>query len=289
MSNIRYISHTQRDEQWGLTISSCGHQVISPGAEYPPRIHKKNYLFSPHSGRILSEFQIIYIIEGRGRLATKSSGVHKVRKGDIFMIFPGEWHSYAPDEDSGWNEYWIGFNGPNIEARMLNGFFSRNTPLYHVGFNEFIVNLYNEAIRAAKRQEPQFQQLLAGIVNHLLGILLTARVPGQSETLNRSIDLVNMAKTLMIDSIEENISMPIIASKLNVSYTTFRRQFKAITGMSPAQYFISIRIQRAKEMLLGTNAPIKEIAIVLQFESPEYFATLFKKKTGMSPLEFRKM
>ncbi len=246
-------------------------------------------MFTPQTGRILSEFQLVYIIGGGGRLATRSSGVHDVKKGDIFMIFPGEWHSYAPNAETGWNEYWIGFTGLNIETRVLNGFFSREKPLFHVGFNEFVVNLYNEAIRSAKRQEPQFQQLLAGIVNHLLGILLTAKDTSQSETLNRSIEIVNAAKALMIESIEENISMPVIADKLHVSYTTFRRQFKSITGLSPAQYFINIRIQRAKEMLLGTNASIKEIAIVLQFESPEYFSTLFKKKTGISPLEFRRM
>ncbi len=205
------------------------------------------------------------------------------------MLFPGEWHSYAPYEESGWDEYWIGFNGVNIETRVLNGFFSRKSPVYHVGFNEFIINLYNEAIRTAKRQEPHFQQLLSGIVNHLLGILLTARDTTCSESLNRSIDIVNTAKALMIDSIEENVTMPMIAEKLHLSYTTLRRHFKTITGMSPAQYFINIRIQRAKEMLSGTNASVKEISIELQFESPEYFSTLFKKKVGMSPLEFRRL
>ncbi len=205
------------------------------------------------------------------------------------MIFPGEWHSYAPDDSTGWNEYWIGFTGINMEVRVQNGFFSRNKPLFHIGFNEFVVNLYNEAIRAAQRQEPGSQQFLAGIVNHLLGILMNPHRHNKSETLDRAIEAVNMAKVMMIDSIEDDISMPMIAERLHISYTTFRRQFKTITGLSPSQYFINIRIQRAKEMLLGTNASIKEIAMVLQFESPEYFATFFKKKTGMSPLEFRKM
>ncbi len=68
MADIRYISHTERDEQWGLTISSCGHQMILPGEEYPPKIHKQNYMFTTQTGRILTEYQLVYIIGG-GRKA----------------------------------------------------------------------------------------------------------------------------------------------------------------------------------------------------------------------------
>ncbi len=287
MSSIKYISQNKMDTQWGLTVASCGHQKIHAGEEYPPKIHNQEYLFNPEKGRILSEFQLLYIVEGKGRLVTRSSGLHEIKSGDMFIIFPGEWHSYAPDKDSGWDEYWIGFNGTNINARVENGFFSKQTPIYHIGYNEFAVNLYSEAISTAKKQEPYFQQLLAGIVNHLLGILFMSGNKIQSTSAKESLKMVNLAKATMIGCIEEEVSMPEIAQRANVSYTTFRRQFKEITGLSPIQYFINLRIQKAKEMLLGTNASIKEIAILLHFESPEYFATLFKKKTGVTPQKFR--
>ena len=81
--------------------------------------------------------------------------------------------------------------------------------------------------------------------------------------------------------------MPDIAERLNISYTKFRRLFKEYTGQSPARYFINMKIHRAKEMLRGTSASIKEISIILHFETPEYFATLFKSRTGMTPSAFR--
>ncbi len=92
----------------------------------------------------------------------------------------------------------------------------------------------------------------------------------------------------MQTSVEENVSMPDIARKLNVSYATFRHTFKKYTGLSPAQYFINLRLHRAKELLRGTSIPIKEISYRLHFENPEYFATLFKKRTGLKPSNFRK-
>ncbi len=98
-----------------------------------------------------------------------------------------------------------------------------------------------------------------------------------------------MAKTALISSLEEDVSMPEIAERLNVSYTKFRRLFKEYTGMSPAQYFINLKIHRAKEMLRGGNASVKEISIILHFENPNYFTALFKNKTGLTPSEYRTM
>ena len=81
--------------------------------------------------------------------------------------------------------------------------------------------------------------------------------------------------------------MPDVARHFNISYSTFRHIFKRYTGLAPADYFINLKIHRAKELLRSSNIPIKEIAYELHFESPEYFATLFKRRVGMSPSHFR--
>ena len=281
MEPIKYIARNRKDGEWGLTVCSVGHQIIAPGETYPPRKHNQEYMFDPDQGRILPEYQLLYIVEGKGILRTGTAGCMEVKGGDMFIIFPGEWHSYRPDERTGWNEYWIGFEGVNMDNRVDAGFFTPASPLMHIGYNEFAVNLYNEAIRTATRQEPYFQQLLAGIVNHLLGLMFmtgSRNRRGQDENITR---LINLAKNAMQDAIEDDIRMPDIAKRLNISYTKFRRLFKEYTGQSPARYFINMKIHRAKEMLRGTSASIKEISIILHFETPEYFATLFKSRTGM--------
>lgn len=100
--------------------------------------------------------------------------------------------------------------------------------------------------------------------------------------------IIDKARAYLQDSVESDISMPEVAKYLNMSYTTFRHAFKKYTGLSPAQYFFNLKLHRAKEMLRGTTASVKEISYMLHFESPEYFATAFRKKTGQSPSEFRK-
>ena len=288
MEPIKYIAQNDRDREWGLAVCSVGHQKISAGENYPPKKHNQEYMFDPEHGRILPEYQLIYIVDGSGMLSTKSAGCTKIKCGDMFMLFPGEWHSYRPDAGTGWNEYWIGFHGINIDNRVQAGFFSVKSPVFHIGYNEYVVGLYQEAIHTAMRQEPFFQQLLAGVVNHMLGIMFMTGNLNLRRKDDGIKELVDMAKNAMADAVEENTSMPEIAERLNIGYTKFRRLFKEYTGLSPAQYFIDLRIHRAKEMLRGTSASIKEISLVLQFENPEYFATTFKKRTGLTPSEFRR-
>ncbi len=288
MKPIKYITENPSDALWGLSICSVGYQNVQPGDSYPPSGHNEEYSFSPEKGRTLNEYQLLYIASGHGELHTAHAGKIDIKEGDMFLIFPGEWHSYKPSSQTGWEEYWIGFRGANVDHRVQAGFFSTNSPVYHVGHNTVIIDLYRKAIDTASLQEPYFQQLLAGIVNHLLGMMF---MTSQNRSLLSSPELpkvITEARMFMQSKVEEMVYMPDVAKHLNISYASFRHLFKKYTGLSPAQYLINLRLHRAKELLRGSQASIKEISYRLQFENPEYFATLFKKKTGVKPSEFRK-
>ena len=231
-----------------------------------------------------STFQLT---DTQGHLKTARGGEYVIEAGTMFLIFPGEWHSYQPDADTGWDEYWIGFKGSNIDRRVNAGFLTPEHPVYRVGHLDVAISLFREAIRVATRQESYFQQLLCGVVNHLLGLMFMTSINMDYQRESDVPELVRQAREWMQQSIEEDISMPDVASAMNVSYTTFRRLFKRYTGLAPSQYFINLRLHRAKQLLRSTDESIKEISFRLHFENPEYFATLFKKRTGMTPSEFR--
>ena len=286
MLPIKYIAQTERDEEWGLTVCSVGYQKIMPNEEYPPMTHNLEYIFTPEKGRVINEYQLLYIAEGRGTLTTASAGKYSISEGDIFLIFPGEWHTYSPNPETGWKEYWIGFKGINIDSRVSAGFFSKHSPIYKVGYNDTLISLFKEAIQVAMKQEKHFQQLLAGIVNYMLGLAFSI---DSNKKLKNSMnqELVNRARTFMQENIETNIEMPEIADHLIISYSSFRHIFKQYTGIAPSQYYLNLKIQRAKDMLKSSTASIKEISYILHFDTPEYFTKLFKKKTGLTPSQFR--
>ncbi len=62
---------------------------------------------------------------------------------------------------------------------------------------------------------------------------------------------------------------------------------RSITGQTTQQHIHNKLIEKAKELLTTTNLSVSEIAYYLGFEYPQSFNKLFKKKTDISPLEFR--
>lgn len=63
--------------------------------------------------------------------------------------------------------------------------------------------------------------------------------------------------------------------------------FKKNYKISPIQYLIGVRIDRAKKLLCFADKPIGEIAAEVGFSTPVYFSEMFRKYQGMSPREFR--
>lgn len=283
----RYIIANEQDLLWGLTVNTVGKQVINKGENYPPTNHPTRYLFSIERGRKLDEYQLLYITQGEGIFTSQSQKKIKVQAGYMFLLFPQEWHTYRPDKETGWEEYWIGFKGENIDNRIKNGFFSKQKPIFHVGIQTEIVQLYNQGIQIAKEQKAGYQQLLAGITNHLLGWAYSSDKHSGFEDL-KVADQINRAKIIFSEYHNEGIKAEEVAEKLNMSYSWFRKLFKEYTGFSPAQYVQELRILRAKELLTNTNQNIKEIAFVCGYENAEYFTTAFKNKTGYTPVVYRK-
>ncbi len=278
---------TERDALWGLTVSTVGIEDIAPMTDYPTKGHADGYYFDVNKGRTLQEYQLLYTAEGEGVFQSAHCKPTIVRQGDLFMLFPGEWHTYRPVKEKGWKSYWIGFKGKNIDDRVKHNFLSPEKPIYHVGFSNEIIDLYEEAYRTALEEAAYSQQTLAGIVNHLIGVMYSLERNIMLSKNSVHVDLVNKARLRIREGLEANVTIQQIAQALGVSYSSFRKLFKEHTGFAPAMYQQNLRLQRAKELLSTTDESIKEIAYRLNFESPDYFSAKFKSQTGLTPSEFR--
>jgi AraC-like DNA-binding protein len=199
---------------------------------------------------------------------------------------PGVWHTYKPIENTGWNEYWIGFKGKFMQNILDEGFFLNRAPVFNIGLNERIIDLYLKAIEIANEERAGFQQALAGIAMHILGLMYYRDKTGNFEDKDL-ICKINKAKVIMRESVYKNISIEEIPKRLNISYSGFRKAFKEYTGSSPSRYMLELKLNEAKLLLSTTNHSIKEISFILNFENPDYFPFFFKKRTGLTPNEYR--
>ncbi len=287
MQDSKYLVANERDALWGLTVSTVGYDELLPGDPYPTRGHAGGYYFDTSKGRILDEYQMLYLLEGEGVFSSAHVKEQQIKAGDIFLLFPDEWHTYRPLSASCWKSFWIGYRGKNIDDRVKFGFLSVEKPVYHVGYCPEIIRLYESAMDVAKREEAYSQQSLAGIVNNLIGTMYSRE---RNIILNRDqnkVDLINRARLIIREELQSRVTIQEIAERLGMGYSNFRKLFKEFTGVSPALYQQDLRLQRAKELLSTTNISIKEIAYQLNFDSPDYFSSKFKMKTGCKPSEYR--
>jgi len=283
---LKYLTIGAEDEDWGIVVTTVGYQFIPPQGQYPLFPHPDKYNFKPQTGRVLNEYQVVYITKGSGYFASNSCKLQKITAGTIIILFPGEWHDYYPDKETGWDEHWVGFRGVHIDRRVEKHFFTKEEPLLHIGISDTIVSLYDDILKFAIQEKSGYQELISSIVLHILGSIYYKK-RNKSFTNTYVVDKINEARILMKEQVENPESPEQIASQLGLGYSWFRRMFKEYTGVSPAQYQQQQRLLKAKELLTASSLNISEIAYSLKFENAGQFSTFFKKKAGITPSEFR--
>ncbi|MDH3449454.1 MAG: GlxA family transcriptional regulator [Gammaproteobacteria bacterium] len=97
------------------------------------------------------------------------------------------------------------------------------------------------------------------------------------------IDVIN----LMENNIELPLSLPSIAKKCNLSLRQIERLFHKYRNVTPSQYYLSLRLMYAKQLLLNTNRSVLDISIATGFETQSYFTACYRKHFGSSPRSHR--
>ncbi|MDR2839672.1 MAG: AraC family transcriptional regulator [Paludibacter sp.] len=284
--DFKYILVNDKDKTFGLSVNTVGYQSIQPFQPYPVSDHPSGYFFNAKKGRVLREYQFVYLTQGKGNLQFENKHEIAVSKGVLFAIFPEQWHSYHPLPETGWNEYYIGFEGAFIDQAVEKGFLTNDKQIFQIGINEELINLFTRAIEIAESDKAASQQYLSGIVMHILGLILSV---SQNKIFEES-DLaqkIEQAKMIMNANILGQINAEDMAEQLNISYSWFRKVFREYTGYAPAKYFQLLKLRKAKQMLVGTSHSVKEIAFMLGYSSAEHFFSLFKKYAGYTPMEYR--
>lgn len=284
---VRYLPVEKDALAWGLRLIDCGITDMAPGENYPEEIHHPaKYLYSWEDGRTLNEFQLVYITKGSGLFETRKIKQRTISAGDVLLLFPGEWHRYGRNKETGWDECWVGFGGDYAE-RLMNNFFMGIPRVVHVGFDMALYRMIRSLPEIMESAPPGYQQLAAARTIEIIAQL-------RSRCLGKSVDganekLIQDIRMQLTADLNHDIDFRALASSVGMSYSKFRSFFKERTGFPPRQYIIEMRINRARELLAYTSQSVSEIAEVLGFESLYYFSRLFKAKTGYSPSEFREL
>lgn len=138
-----------------------------------------------------------------------------------------------------------------------------------------------EVISAVKRAmgQSQAQQQLQDMASDL---------PGDTSGEKTDVLMEKVQKHLQYNYMMYDISLDSISEMLNMNPSYFSTLFKRSCGVGFVDYLTDLRIRAAKDLLKDPLRSAAEIAEMVGYESPNYFARAFKKRTGMTPTEYRR-
>ena len=283
----KYFAVSENDKEWGIHTLDCGISMVEPGMHYPLPEHPESYRLTWERGRILNEYQLIYLVEGNGVFESRVSGTLQLEAGSVIVIYPETWHRYKPSGNKLWHTYWVGFGGKLADEFIQKLEMSREKPVKVIGYQKKIVQVYLDVLETSQLEYTGYQQVLLGDIIKLIGTVHA--VHRKTEIRQKDADrIVQEAKVILMQK-NLSITMEEVAGELNMGYSSFRKLFRDYTGMSPGQYQMQHKINKAVSLLNEGKLTIKEIASELQFETPQYFARIFKKKIGKTPREYQQM
>ena len=88
MQESKYMVANERDARWGLTVSTVGYDEVLAGESYPTTNHPDGYFFDVSKGRILNEYQLLYLVEGEGIFTSAIRNPQKSRLATSSCSFP---------------------------------------------------------------------------------------------------------------------------------------------------------------------------------------------------------
>lgn len=294
---IHYFNPTHQDDAWGMVCTGVGHGSYSRGEKYPASVHSRKYLKEHwERGRILEEWQLVYIHEGHGLIRYRTGNEEiceqQIQAGDLFILQPDMWHTYQPDEKTGWEEYWVGFRGAYVENIFAKETLALSKITYqgmnsHILLNSFEDLLQMGTLSSMKQQHECRHRLLKllGMVSQ--GVSHASQSP--HEVILEGVKAMMEQDFRSNETIESHLKKFYAAhpSISSISYSYFRRLFSEVYRISPAQYLDHLKCAEAKKLLHMGQLNIKQIAAELGFQNAYYFSSFFKKHEGVSPKFFK--
>lgn len=216
-------------------------------------------------------WEIVLVVEGTGHMQVEDQQF-QYEPGVIICIPPNARHVSVPDLYL--KDFCLGIMESPIQGEQACSFRDDE----HQSFLK-LMQMYHQV----NMEEPaNYENILISLFYTMRHFLLSwhERAPGREMLLLAALIRSNLSNCSfkIADAIE----------KIPLSASAVRKQFRQAYGQSPLGYLNDLRIDRGKQLLLGSDHTVSEIALQCGFDDPKYFTRSFRQATGFSPAEYRK-
>ena len=234
-------------------------------------------------------YSAIYVLSGRGTYRDSTGFSAAIAPGTVFQRLPGRKHTAVFDPAVRYVEAFLAFSPWLLDAlARIIGLPQR--PVVHVGIDLALIRDLAAAcdvLRTARERElPRLYLQNLGMLAALFGASVQAAAASPAD--EQADDWVDEACRLLAEEADGRTTLDQVARRLGISYESFRKDFRARMGISPGDYRISRRMDRARELLVSTQDPVKEIAYALGYPNASVFSLQFKREIGRSPENYRR-
>ncbi|MBF0196588.1 MAG: AraC family transcriptional regulator [Planctomycetes bacterium] len=227
-----------------------------------------------------------FVAEGEGALDLNGKS-YNLRPGTIFSYGPDMPHRICNNPKNPMVKYFVNFTGPKARELLQDTGIGLGDNVQMVVTHE-VLELFNALIRDGAKANPHSDK----ICNAYLELLLykisdyaTVDESGQSmarETFFRCRNQIDLHYL-------ELMSLKQMAEINHVDSSYLCRLFKKYQKLTPYQYLLTLKMNRAVELMMGSNKLVKEIAYELGYQDPYHFSRLFRSVQGLSPRQFQVM
>jgi AraC-like DNA-binding protein len=192
-----------------------------------------------------------------------------------------------PNQDWIWPT-WLPIPGPDL--RRLTELLSHNEiPVWRA--TKGLLSAVGTLQRTLRDNASQPMARIATSISEIfieLGDLLEQQEPHLDPYLSSTERTVQLFLDRLPERLHEGWSVDQMADECGLGRTRFVHYCRQMLNITPLQYLMAARVTRARELLLGTDAQVSDIAQLCGFQSSQYFATVFRRQTGMSPGDLRR-
>lgn len=279
----------------GFYLTGAGAEHVEPHETYPLPSHPDMYEFSWNTGRVLPEYQLVYIGRGEGVFESRETGLVNIQGGMAMLLLPNVWHRYRPKPKTGWDEHWISFNGQIPHIWQQAGLLDPASAIWQTSRTKALANGMKQIVKTAiaKTGDPFAAScaalaLLAGLFGSDAKYFVPLiRRAGASKVPCSDDAVTHAALRIIWNYSHRHLSVSDIARQLGIARRTLERRFLAARKRTVLEELTACRLARAQRMLRETHLPIKHIAYAAGFSSPTHLPTVFQRELNMTPQQYR--
>ncbi len=230
---------------------------------------------------------LIYCLQGKGHYILDNKRYEVTSNQFIIIPATDKYIRYWADKDDPWTIYWVHYTGENIQPlnQSLNLYVNKGPT--QIPFNEKAIEIWQNIYQTLEMGY-SIENLCnaAFCLHHLVATFLFPQRHVQHDKENDG-DMITKTINHMRDNISQKLTVEDMAIRHSLSVSHFSNIFRKATGMSPIDYFIHLKMQKACQLLYAHDDKIKAVAADLGYDDPYYFSRIFKKYVGSSPEAYR--